>query len=105
MNAHDRPLYVRITGPRGANYVTVGRVYRVVNWRGTAPIIRDDDGDPWALGVAGCVGSRLYPAWEPCGPPPTLEALKAEGDALRAENAALRAEVAALEAANGKDVS
>jgi len=101
MTTPTRPEYIRITGPVDAFGVTVGRVYLVVNWHGTAPFILDDNNEKYIMAISGdASGARIYPAWVPCGPPPTIEALKAEGDALRAENAALRAEVASGQAAN-----
>jgi len=92
-----RPKYIRITGPANGYRVTVGRVYPVVNWTGTRPFILDDNNEKCIMAISGdAYGSAFFPAWVPCGPPPTLDALKAEGAALRAENDALRAEVASL---------
>jgi len=72
MTTPDRPNYIRITGSGDALCVTVGLSYRVVAWDGTAPIIRNDNGHLF-----------IFPAWMPCGPPPTLDALKAEKKAAR----------------------
>jgi len=80
MTAPNRPEWVRITDPGGACYVTVGRVYRVLGWSAdhTRPVIRDYEGHPWTLDVAGGVGSWLFPAWEPCEDPAALKAANGE---------------------------
>jgi len=63
-----RPEWVKITGPADVYGVTVRRVYRVIGWKGTAPVVNRDDGRRWNLDVAGGAGSMVFPTWEPCDP-------------------------------------
>jgi len=69
MTTPARPKYVRITGPANAYCVTVGRVYRVLGWAGTEPVVRRDDRYLLELYIAGSAGSWPSPAWEPCEGP------------------------------------
>jgi len=50
------PEYVKITNGNSDGFITVGRAYRILNWDGPMPIIRDDNGNSWTLKNEGWCG-------------------------------------------------
>jgi len=70
--APSRPEWVRITGPDGAEDVTIGRAYRVLGWtdvRGGRPSITNDAGVEWVCAGPNEDGHDTLPTWEPCAAP------------------------------------
>ena len=55
----------RITGPVGAEHVTIGKVYEVVSINSEgAPVIVNDYGNRWELCLPGDTPTTLFPSWE-----------------------------------------
>lgn len=67
--APSRPEWVRITGPEGADYVTVGKAYRVKEWDKSSPLIENDWGEDWWCAATGDEIESSWPSWEPCAAP------------------------------------
>lgn len=71
-----RPKRVRITGPKDAINVTVGKVYDVVDWHDKydgGPVIKSDKGDRWRCYPADRADS-IFPSWEPADEAPAAPA-------------------------------
>lgn len=64
-----RPEWVRITGPKDADYVTVGKAYRVKEWDESSPLIENDRGEDWWCAATGDEIESSWPSWEPCAAP------------------------------------
>ncbi len=80
-----RPLWVRVTGPEDADYVTVGKVYRVEGWDKTSPEIVNDRGMGWWLAGKGDTIEATWPSWEPCAAPAETPAAAQDAGLTEAE--------------------
>lgn len=70
--AEPRPEWVRITGPKNAVRVTVGKAYRVVGWHnahGGGPIIECDESKASWHCYPPDRATSVFPSWEPCAAP------------------------------------
>lgn len=68
--APSRPEWVRITGPKDAVNVTVGKAYRVIYVTDEGNLaINNDEGVARHLPRRGEYVTRVFPSWEPCAAP------------------------------------